>query len=920
MTRHATIILLAILLAVADMVPAFGRHAAAATIVYPDTLNLPDHRYTILPVMRPARKKVGIALSGGGANGFAQIGVLKAFEEAGIPVDYIAGTSIGALVGGLYSTGYTATELETIVNSLPIKSLLSLDNDAPRTSTYLEQKNIRDRATIAIRFDGFRLVMPKSLSAAQPLTRTVDLLVLNAPYHTTHAFSDLPINFRAVTTDLISGRRITLTSGPLSEAIRASSTVPILFQPIERGGHKLADGGLVANLPVDELEVAGATYKIAVDAHGRMYRDGDDIDIPWKAADQAMSILTQVQYPVQLDLADIVISPEIGDHKATDVSDIAQLIAAGYDKGRLLAPTISQNIRLTPERDTDIRRYVKTLTGIPGTPDFAAQTRTAGEIVRTASRLKECLRDLLATDLFSRVFARIDQKSRHVEFVATPLPLLKEVAITGGPVDAVSASAQKEAFSPIIGSPYTSAAATRSLEKLVRLYRDKGYSLVGITSTRIAHNRLTVGLSSGRIGSIGIEQDKNLTGQLPVRREIVIDTTQALRLHDVEKSVNNLYGTGVFNRVSLSTESLGPDDVRQPDHVDFRLDEKPSNVLRLGLRYDETSNAQMLIDLRNENLNGTANSLGGWAKISQKHNSLNLELSIPRIGNTPLTMYSKAFYDQRDIDTRQRTLKNEPATSSFGELYSFGIQHIGLTTAFGTMISSNGRLVADLTLQNARSYPRNAAAESVPRENLNIAGIGGRFTLDTRNSPFLPSDGRLVNIRYTASYLLDNASGNFWQFAGSHEENISLTDNTSIQFSGTAGISSPGVPFSEKYFVGGTGTSLSCRFIGLKENDLIGDNVAVVGVQFRHKPAAQVIFPTSLVFAYNAGNVWPTRRAMKIDELIQGVGAGLVWETPIGPAQLMAAKSFAFATGDVRNRADIDFSKMVFYFSLGHDF
>ncbi|MCG8345743.1 MAG: patatin-like phospholipase family protein, partial [Chlorobiales bacterium] len=169
--------------------------------------------------MRPARKTVGLALSGGGANGMAQVGVLKALEEENIPVDAIAGTSIGAVVGGLYSAGYKAEELEKIALEVPWEKLLSLNNDAPRANTFLEQQKIRDRATIAIRFENFKLVIPKSLSSAQKLTRVLDLLTVNAPYHPAGSFSTLPVSFRAVTTDLVSGKRVTLLDGSLSEAM-----------------------------------------------------------------------------------------------------------------------------------------------------------------------------------------------------------------------------------------------------------------------------------------------------------------------------------------------------------------------------------------------------------------------------------------------------------------------------------------------------------------------------------------------------------------------------------------------------------------------------------------------------------------------------------------------------------------------------
>jgi len=913
--------LLAVLITIAGLLAGITPEAGAITKVFPDTLNVTNHRYTITPAMRPLRKTVGLALSGGGANGFTQIGVLKALEEEKVPVDIIAGTSIGSIVGGLYSSGYTASDLESIALSLPLQKLLSLDNEAPRTSSYLEQKNIRDRATLAIRFDNFKLVMPRSLSSAQPLTRTIDLLILNAPYHTSHSYSELPVNFRAVTTDLVTGRRVTLTSGPLSEAMRASSTIPLLFQPISRNGLKLVDGGLVANLPVDELDAADAGYKVAVDSHGGMYSESEQIDAPWKAADQAMTILTQVQYPVQLDRADIVISPEIGDHKATDTSDLRYLIDAGYARGKLLAPIIGRSIQIVPERDLAIRGYARSIRGIPDTPGNLEQMSTARSIVRNATHIKAALRDLLATDLFTRAHADVDEKQRTVTFVITPLPRIERVILSGAAAGALPQKEIDEAFRPVTGTIYTNAMGTRALEELVRRYRNHGYSLVGIEKTSLENGRLQVMLSSGKIDGISITQDRNITRETPIKRELAVDTTSTFNLKDAEQSIDNLYGTGVFNRVSLSVESPDPAISNQPRHLSVRLDEKPASVLRLGLRYDETSNAQLLVDFRNENLRGTTNSLGGWAKLSEKNNRVNLEFSIPRIGRTPLTMYTKAFFDQRDLETRQRDLLADQDPYTITDSRTFGIQRYGITTAFGARIGKNVRIVSDVTLQNAQSYNRDKNRNDEPvTGNLNLISFGGQFTLDTRNSSFLPSEGRYINIRYTSTPGVLNDNHDFWQLVGTHEENIDLGHGTALQLTAVGGLSNPTIPFSEKFFLGGTGNAYSYRFIGLKENDLIGNNIAVAGAQLRYKPPVQLVFPTSFIIAYNVGNVWQERQEMSLSRLVQGIGAGVVWETPIGPARMTAARAFAFESEDVKHDAQLDFSKTIFYFSLGHDF
>ncbi|MBN1928822.1 MAG: BamA/TamA family outer membrane protein [Chlorobiaceae bacterium] len=920
LTGRSFSLCVALLLSIALDLMAAGRASAGPVTVLPDTLATPNHRYEIIPAMRPLRKTVGLALSGGGANSIAQIGVLKALEEEQVPVDIIAGTSMGALVGGLYSSGYSAAELDSLARALPWDKLTSLNNEAPRSNSYLEQKAIRDRASIAIRFEKFKLVVPKSLSSAQTLTRTIDLLVLNAPYHTGSSFATLPVSFRAVTTDLLSGRRVVLTSGPLSEAMRASSTVPILNQPIERDGMMLADGGLVANLPVDELENAGADYKVAVDTHGRMYTESSEIDVPWKAADQAMTILTQVQYPRQLEQADLVLAPDIGNHKATDFSDIPELIAAGYAKGRLLAPVIRRSIRVEPKHDIDLSGYRKTIEGIPDTAGSIEQARTANALVRRGTQIKRILDELLATDLFVRAWARLDRQAKTVAFVLEPLPRLDRVEVTGGPADAIDGREIAGAFTAITGKLYTNAMATRALEKLIRLYRQEGYSLVQIEKTTVSGTTLTVRLTPGKIEKVEIEQNKNITKPLPIRREMTIDTRRAFRYGDAEKTIDNLYGAGVFNRVSLSTETPGTQPDPHSSTLTLRLDEKPANVLRIGVRYDETSNAQLLLDFRNENVYGTANSIGVWTKIGQKDSRLNLEYNQPRIGKTPLTMFTRAFFDQRNIDTRQLTLTDHSGLQPAGAPRSLGIQRYGLTAAFGTRVSKNGRLTADVTIQNARSYLRDDLPEPYDTGNYNLLSFGGQFTFDNRDSSFLPSGGRFTNIRYrsTPGYL--NNPDTFWQFDARHEENFPIGSATTLQLSALAGISSENVPLTEKFYLGGTGNVCSYRFIGLKDSDLIGNNIAVLGAMLRYRSPVQIVFPTSVILAYNIGNVWETRSGMSVDALVQGVGTGLVWETPVGPAQFTVAKPFAFENEEVNDSASIDFSDTVFYFSLGHDF
>jgi len=890
--------------------------ASQAITVYPDTLDTPSRRHAMAPHMRAARKSVGLALSGGGANGMAQIGILKAFEEEGIPVDAIVGTSIGAVVGGLYSAGYNARDLERIALGLEWKDLLSLDNDAPRASTFLEQQKIRDRATLAIRFEDFKLVIPKSVSSAQKLTKAIDLLTINAPYHPAGSFGTLPVAFKAVTTDLVSGKRITLSEGELSEAMRASSTIPIIFEPVAVDSFKLADGGLVANLAVDELEKASLDYKIGVDTRGSMYTLAKDIDVPWQAADQAMTILIELQYPEQLKKADLVIAPDVGNNPAIDFSRLPELIDAGYRSGKALAARIRKDISIEPAGRHGIGSFRKSLrvTGTGGAKP--GDMNAAGEIVRNARYAEVALRELLETDRFTRVYATIDPRAKEAVFFCETPPVFSRVRLSG-PSAGISREKLEACFAPIGERTYSNAEGTRALENLLKLFREEGYPLVDIESVQVVDGTLVVEMNEGTVSSLSVSQDKNTTGRTPVMRELAIDTTKALRLQDVEKSIDNLFGTGAFNRVSIGVTT---DSSREQGEKPLRikLDEKPSDVLRLGLRYDETYNAQALLDFRNENLNGTANSIGGWTKIGEKNNRVNLEFNMPRIGSTSLTFTTKLFYDQRVLDIRQPAFSKEFFFSDPEATRTFGIQRYGLNTSFGTRIGKNSQLLLDLGLENAQTFEDGEG--SFETEDVDISSIAAQFTLDTRNSSFLPTEGRHTSIRYMAVPELLNDE-TFWKFHLSHEENIPFMENASGQLSFSLGLGGEGLPFSEMFFIGGAGSPYSQRLIGLKENDRIGPNMAMAGASVRYSPPFDIIFPSSFLLYYNAGNVWSRREDISVDDLVHGIGAGITWKTPLGPARFTAGKAFTFDENQAdENETSLRFAETVFYFSLGHEF
>jgi NTE family protein len=276
------------------------------------------------------RPKIGLVLGGGGAKGFAHIGVLKMLEENMIPVDFIAGTSMGAVIGALYSAGYSAAQIENTVASIDWKAIFSGDPDR-RNIAYRRKKEDYDILTkLRIGIKDGKLVMPRGLVKDQKVNMLFETLLL----HTSgvNDFDGLPIRFRAVAADLETGELVILKNGRLADAARASMAVPGAFTPVEIDGRLLVDGGLVMNLPVDIVREMGADIIICV-----------DVDKPLSKRDQLSSsllIITQMfdimmkknvaEQIKKLTHDDIYINPELGEANSTDFRRSAEISLAGY--------------------------------------------------------------------------------------------------------------------------------------------------------------------------------------------------------------------------------------------------------------------------------------------------------------------------------------------------------------------------------------------------------------------------------------------------------------------------------------------------------------------------------------------------------------------------------------------------------------
>jgi NTE family protein len=275
------------------------------------------------------RPKIGLVLSGGGARGITHVGVLKVLEQLRIPIDYIAATSMGAIVGGLYASGMSPAEMEKQITTVSWPTLLS--DSPPRRDVGFRTKE--EDAKFPLSFEiGFREGQFRGFKGAlsgsnlelflHELTRPVD----NVP-----TFDQLPIPFRALATDMVSGREVVFDRGPIYKAMRASMSVPGMFSPAEIDGRILGDGGLVNNLPVDIVRAMGADIVIAVNI-GTPLMSRDQLSSAVGYTAQMVNILTEQNVRAQLAMlrpGDILISPDLGELTFVDFTKAPQFIALG---------------------------------------------------------------------------------------------------------------------------------------------------------------------------------------------------------------------------------------------------------------------------------------------------------------------------------------------------------------------------------------------------------------------------------------------------------------------------------------------------------------------------------------------------------------------------------------------------------------
>ena len=281
------------------------------------------------------RPKIGLTLSGGGARGLAHIGLLKALDSAQVHVDYVTGTSMGAIVGSLYAAGYSGTEIEQIARELDWDALLT--NAAQLRTVTLPEKDEFGRYLVELPFVKGSFQFSSGVIESEELW--LKLSELFFPYYKTKNFDQFEREFRCVATDVISGEPTVLREGEIVSAIRASMAIPSFFTPVQYKGRRLVDGGIVRNFPVSEVKAMGAEVIIGSNVSAGAYTDAN-LRSPVDVLLQISSFKDNADFITQKQLCTVYVDYPLGDYSSGSFSASAPITELGLKQGRAIFPRL----------------------------------------------------------------------------------------------------------------------------------------------------------------------------------------------------------------------------------------------------------------------------------------------------------------------------------------------------------------------------------------------------------------------------------------------------------------------------------------------------------------------------------------------------------------------------------------------------
>lgn len=879
--------------------------------------NFPQQKHLLLSENRNAdlqnnkELKVGLVLSGGGARSLAQIGVLKVFEKYNIPINLIVGNSMGSIVGGLYAAGYSASDLEHIVLTTDWTEILSLTDETKRTELFIDQKQSKDRGFLTIRFNGLEPIIPSAVSGGQRVTNFLNKLALQALYHPQPSFDDLKIPFRAVAADIMSGKRYIFNKGSLSEAMRASVGVPLMFYPLEKDSLSLIDGGVVTNIPVDVAKEYGCNVVLVVNSTSELI-NLEKHAAPWEVADQIITIMMQNSNKEQMELADIVLKPEIGNSLSSDFSNIKNLIKAGED---IAEKNIGSILSLIEKRNT-INDNDEELIFTNVLFDFAGDSipvEIKNKIIEsknnervTQKKILEDINILSSLKIFQDVHLDIvdDSLFRRITYHTKYYPFVKKLEYSGNTI--LGNEKIDSIFSGLLDRRFNTEKFNLARERLLQNYRSKGFSLARVDSMQLDSKNeiLSFRIYEGIINQIQFIGN-NHTAEYVLRREFPLKKGDAFQINAAESGISNLSSLGLFEYVLLEIQN---DENRKPNVV-IKVKEKATDIIRLGINANDERGLIFNIDLRDANFRGHGEELGLNLLLNNRNRVAEFDYKIRRIFHSYLTFNFKLYHHSIDIFTYKDELIPASVDWKRVQFGEYRLSKYGGSISFGTQLERLGNMMLEYKREEheiKETKPGGVFPEKYPIAIFKVA-----TTIDSKNRMPYPTEGMFLSIAYESAIKEFGSKFSFTKLTLSFENYHTLFSNHTFRPKLFFGVADATLPLAEQYSLGGMNS-----FFGLREYDSRGRQILFFSGEYRLRFPFKFIYDTFFSFRYDMGMISSLPQEIKLINMRHAAGFLLGFDSPIGPVSAALGRSFYLPT---KIKAPLSKGPWLLYFSIGID-
>jgi len=831
--------------------------------------------------------KVGLALSGGGSRGLSQLGVLKAFEENNIPIEYIVGTSMGSIIGGLYSAGYSIKALDSIITSTDWNEFYTLD-ETDRNELFLDQKVTEDRALFAIRLDGFSPVIPTSFNTGQRVLNYLSLLTINAPLHAQNNFDELKYKFRAVCTDLVTGATVVLKNGSLSQAMRASSSVSFLLEPVELDSMLLVDGGLVANVPVEVTKQMGVDYVVAVNTSSSL-KKRDELNDPFSIADQLVSIPISIITKENLGKADQVIKPKMKSWLNNDFSNIDSLIELGYQASLPHIKKIKESLlEISLKKSCDTEFFIREL------KPFHEDSQIENQIVESFVDRDSVSDREIKIELF-KLYNKGDYKNVSGELIvennnaklnvaAIENPEVKYIYLNGaGKIDEKKFN---QILDSLIHKPYNPKRLLNALIEILIIYRSEGYSLADFTEIDFEErsNTLFINIDEGKVSKITIEGNSK-TNTSVILREFPIEPGDYFSYEKAENGLENLRTTNLFKSIDINVIKK-----EEGNELKIVVKEKISSLIRFGLKIDNEWFTQFLIDIRDENLFGTGTELGALFFGGLRNQLLIAEYKANRIFATYLTYKLKGFYNSHDINTYGTDTTTNSTSFSKIKIGEYNQKIYGLSLGLGMQVEKFGNIIAEFRYE--QDDIENIESVTVKPYTTDLAVLKFSLMIDSQDRYPYPTSGFFLDTYYETSQKRFGADISYIKYALNYKGYFPVSSISTLRPAIQIGFADETLPLSQQFSFGGQSS-----FMGYRQYDSRGRQIFIASLGYRFKLPIQIFFDTYIGARYDLGSIWENKEQIKFKNLRHGIGATISFDTPIGPSDFSVGRSFRIEKG-----------------------